>query len=137
MWMGRAKLVSGVRPRLAGPGCSATLLAAGSPTSCGPTIMTTEPKRRLAGLLLELLHPMLLVVEHRRRKRIIPRHAQMRQRSDHGVFVALGKDMTDNASFVAGVGDLRYDLPGADDDRGFLRPQGGGQLRRQFNFERD
>ena len=65
---------------------------------------------------------MLLVVEYGCSERILSMHSQMRRRDDHGDFGFLGKDRAHDASFIAGLGDLRDNLLRLDNDGRSLGP---------------
>src|SRR5271166_3253467 len=109
--MGRAMAARGARARLASSGSAASPWAKSSRTPSGSV------------LLLQRLHPMLLILKYGRGERIFSMHPEMGQREHYDVFRVLREETAKDASLVPGIVDFRNDLPGFDSIGDPLRPQ--------------
>jgi hypothetical protein len=65
-------------------------------------------------LLIDLLHPMLLIVNDGCCEGQAALHAQMRQRDDEHALCTVGLDVANDATFIACVRDIRNGLRGLD-----------------------
>ena len=72
-------------------------------------------------LLSQLLHTMLLIIEHSRGKGEFAGHSYLSERNDYDAFGVLGLDATDDAAHITEVRDFRDCLDGLEDYRFLFR----------------
>lgn len=85
--------------------------------------------------LLELLHSMLLIVEHGRRKGKLAEHANVRKRDHDHALGVLGLDVAHDSADITGVRDFRDGLDGLDNYRVLFSRETVDQVGHQADLE--
>jgi hypothetical protein len=107
----------------------------------GMSTAVVAPERRASqfdlppALFLELLHSMLLIVEHGRRKGKLTEHANVGKRDHDHALGVLGLDVAHDSAEIARVRDFRDGLAGLDDYRVLLSRQMVDQVGHQADLK--
>lgn len=96
----------------------------------------SQPIRSTSRAVLELLHSMLLIIEHGRRKGELAAHAEVGKRDHDHTLGVLGLDVADDSADITEVRDFRDGLDGLDGYRFLLSREMLDQVRYQGGLER-